>query len=245
VSVAERTAGVVVIGNEILSGKVTDTNSPFLAQELRKLGVSLRRIVTIPDELDIIASTVREFHETFDHVFTSGGVGPTHDDVTIEGIARGLGRRVIRDPDMESNIRQFVQGELNAAHLKMAEVPEGAELLNDENLRFPTIRVENIYILPGIPEILRKKFEGLRPLFADEPYHLRVIYTRFSESMIAESLNQTVVEFPDLLLGSYPKIGDPEYMVKLTMESKDAPYVQRAFDRLLVLLPAGSVVRTE
>jgi molybdenum cofactor synthesis domain-containing protein len=245
VSVAERTAGVVVIGNEILSGKVTDTNSPFLAQELRKLGVSLRRIVTIPDELDIIAQAVREFHETFDHVFTSGGVGPTHDDVTIEGIARGLGRRVIRHPDMESNIRQFVQGELNAAHLKMAEVPEGAELLTDENLRFPTIRVENIYILPGIPEILRKKFEGLRPLFAAEPYHLRVIYTRFSESMIAESLNQTVVEFPDLLLGSYPKIGDPEYMVKLTMESKDAPYVQRAFDRLLVLLPAGSVVRTE
>jgi len=245
VSVAERTAGVVVIGNEILSGKVADTNSPFLAVELRQLGVSLRRIITIPDELDIIASTVREFHQSYDHVFTSGGVGPTHDDVTIEGIARGLGRRVIRHPEMESNIRSFVQGELNAAHLKMAEVPEGAELLPDETLRFPTIRVENIYVLPGIPEILRKKFVALRSLFAVEPYHLRVIYTSYSESMIAESLNQTVVEFPDLLLGSYPKIGDPEYMVKLTMESKDGHYVQRAFDRLLLLLPAGSVVRTE
>jgi molybdenum cofactor synthesis domain-containing protein len=245
VSARERTAGVVVIGNEILSGKVVDTNSPFLAQELRKLGVALRGIVTIPDELDLIASTVRDFHERFDHVFTSGGVGPTHDDVTIEGIARGLGRRVIRHPEMESNIRRFVPGELNAAHLKMAEVPEGAELLQDENLNFPTIRVENIYILPGIPEILRKKFAGLRALFADSPYHLKVIYTSFSESMIAESLNQTVVEFPELLLGSYPKIGDPEYMVKLTMESKDGQYVQRAFDRLLFLLPAGSVVRTE
>lgn len=244
-SARERTAGVVVIGNEILSGKVVDTNSPFLAQELRKLGVALRGIVTIPDELDLIASTVRDFHERFDHVFTSGGVGPTHDDVTIEGIARGLGRRVIRHPEMESNIRRFVPGELNAAHLKMAEVPEGAELLQDENLNFPTIRVENIYILPGIPEILRKKFAGLRALFADTPYHLKVIYTSFSESMIAESLNQTVVEFPELLLGSYPKIGDPEYMVKLTMESKDGQYVQRAFDRLLFLLPAGSVVRTE
>ena len=244
-SARERTAGVVVIGNEILSGKVADTNSPFLAQELRTLGVSLRRIVTIPDEIDTIALAVREFHESFDHVFTSGGVGPTHDDVTIEGIARGLGRRVIQHPDMVSNIRSFVPGELNAAHLKMAEVPEGAELLPDEHLRFPTIRVENIYILPGIPEILRKKFAALRSLFAVEPYHLKVIYTSFSESMIAESLNQTVVEFPDLLLGSYPKIGDPEYMVKLTMESKDGHYVQRAFDRLLLLLPAGSVVRTE
>jgi molybdopterin-biosynthesis enzyme MoeA-like protein len=81
--------------------------------------------------------------------------------------------------------------------------------------------------------------------FAVEPYHLKVIYTSFSESMIADSLNQTVVEFPELLLGSYPKIGNPEYMVKLTMESKDGQYVQRAFDRLLLLLPAGSVVRTE
>lgn len=244
-SARERTAGVVVIGNEILSGKVADTNSPFLATELRKLGVALRRIETIPDELDDIARTVRTFHESFDHVFTSGGVGPTHDDVTIEGIARGLDRRVIRHPELEAGIRTFVQGELNAAHLKMAEVPEGAELLPDENLRFPTIRLENIYILPGIPEILRKKFAAIRSLFAAEPYHLRVIYTSYSESMIAESLNQTVSEFPELLLGSYPKMGDPEYMVKLTMESKDDGYVQRAFDRLLFLLPAGSVVRTE
>lgn len=244
-SARERTAGVVVIGNEILSGKVTDTNSPFLAEELRTLGVALRRIVTIPDELDVIAQTVHDFHQTYEYVFTSGGVGPTHDDVTIEGIARGLGRRVIRHPDMEANIRRFLGGELNAAHLKMAEVPEGAELLRDEHLGFPTIRVENVYILPGIPEILRKKFAGLREIFAAEPYHLRVIYSRHSESMIAASLNQAMAEFPELLLGSYPKIGDPEYMVKLTVESKDGDYVQRAFDRLLALLPAGSVVRTE
>ena len=244
-SVRERTAGVVVIGNEILSGKVTDTNSPFLAEELRKLGVALRRIVTIPDELDLIAAAVREFHESYDHVFTSGGVGPTHDDVTIEGIALGLGRSVIRHPEMESNIRRFLKGDLNAAHLKMAEVPDGAELIQDEQLGFPTIRVENIYILPGIPEILRKKFVGLRHLFAVDPYHLRVIYSSFSESMIAASLNQTMAEFPDLMLGSYPKIGDPEYMVKLTMESKDGDYVRRAFDRLMSLLPAGSIVRTE
>jgi molybdenum cofactor synthesis domain-containing protein len=240
-----RSAGVVVIGNEILSGKVTDENSPFLARELRQLGVELRRIVTIPDELDLIAATVREFHESFDFVFTSGGVGPTHDDVTMAGIARGLGRRVIRHPEMEENIRRFLKGAVNEAHLKMSEVPEGAELVHDAHLGFPTIKCENIYILPGIPDILRKKFIALRDRFTDTPYFLRVIYTCQSESMIAESLNQAVAEFPELLLGSYPKLGDPEYMVKLTMESKDGDYVQRAFDRLLALLPAGSVVRTE
>src|SRR5437016_2725986 len=98
---SELSAAAVVIGNEILSGKVTDTNSPFLATELRTLGVSLRRIVVIPDEIDVIAAEVGSCSAQHDVVFTSGGVGPTHDDVTIEGVARGLGRRVVRHPDLE------------------------------------------------------------------------------------------------------------------------------------------------
>ena len=161
----ERTAGIVIIGNEILSGKVTDENSPFLAQQLRELGVELRRIVTIPDEVDLIGTEVLAFHQQYDHVFTSGGVGPTHDDVTMEGIARGFGRRVVRDPDMEEKIRSFASGEPNEAQLKLAEVPEGAVLIHDPRLGFPTIQFENIYILPGIPELLRKKFDALRERF--------------------------------------------------------------------------------
>jgi len=242
---ANRTAGIIVIGNEILSGKVTDENSPFLARGLRELGVELRRIATIPDEVDLIAGEIRSFRELYDTVFTSGGVGPTHDDVTIEGIAQGLGRKVIRHPEMEANIRNFIKGEVNEAQLKMAEVPEGAVLIHDAQLGFPTIQVENIYILPGIPEILRKKFDALRERFAAEPYYMKVIYTSSSESTIAESLNQTMSEFPELLLGSYPKIGNPEYRVKLTIESKDESYAQRAFDRLRVLLTAEAIVRTE
>lgn len=240
-----RTAGIVVIGNEILSGKVTDTNSPFLASELRALGVELRRIATIPDELDVIGDTVREFSGAFDVVFTSGGVGPTHDDVTIEGIARGFGRSVIRHPELEAGLRKYLGDRLNAAHLKMAEVPDGAELLPDASMGFPTVLFGNVYILPGIPEILHKKFEAMRERFTESPWHLHVIYTSQGEGTIADSLNQVVREFPDLMLGSYPKIGHPEYLVKLTLESKDEAYARRAFDRLVALLPAGSVVRTE
>ncbi len=150
----EMGAGIVVIGNEILSGKTVDSNSAFLARELRQLGVTLKRITVIPDELDVIAETVRDFHSKCDIVFTSGGVGPTHDDITIAGVACALGRRVIVHPVLESKIREYLRDRpVNAAHLKMAEVPEGAELLMDDKLRFPTIKVENIYILPGIPEI--------------------------------------------------------------------------------------------
>ena len=241
----DRTAGIIIIGNEILSGKVTDTNSPYLTRELRKLGVTVRRIVTIPDELDIIASTVAEFRPAYDVVFTSGGVGPTHDDVTIEGVARGLDRKVIRHPQIESRLREFFKEKINEARLKMAEVPEGTELIVDARLGFPTVKCENFYILPGIPEILEQKFDAIRDRFTAAPYYLRVIYTLEGEGAIAEHLNDTVAKFPDLLLGSYPRWGDPEYAVKLTLESKDKEYTERALAHLLGLLPADAVVRTE
>jgi FAD synthetase len=241
----DRTAGIIVIGNEILSGKVTDTNSPFLARELRGLGVTVRRILTIPDELDQIAEAAAEFHGAYDHVFTSGGVGPTHDDVTIEGVARGLGRRVVRHPAIEGRIREYYKDKTNEARLKMAEVPEGTELIVDGRLGFPTLKCENVYILPGIPEILEQKFHAIRDRFAASPYFLRVVYTSEGEGSIAEHLNTTLAAFPELLLGSYPKIGDPDYAVKLTLESKDRDYVERALAHLLALLPAESVVRTE
>ena len=241
----DRTAGIIVIGNEILSGKVVDTNSPFLTRELRRLGVTVRRILTIPDELDDIATAVAEFHAAYDVVFTSGGVGPTHDDVTMEGVARGLRRKVIRHPAIESRIREFYKEKANEARLKMSEVPEGTELIVDGRLGFPTIKCENVYILPGIPEILEQKFQAIRDRFAASPYFLRIVYTSEGEGAIAEHLNATLLAFPELLLGSYPKIGDPEYAVKLTLESKDETYVERALAHLLGLLPRESIVRTE
>ena len=241
----DRTAGIVVIGNEILSGKVSDTNSSFLARELRRMGVDLRRVCVIRDDLDDIARTVRQFHESYDLVFTSGGVGPTHDDITIEGIARAFGRRVVRDPDLEQKLRDFYKEKVNDARLKMSEVPEGAELIYGGALAFPTVKIENVYVLPGIPEILQSKFLSIRERFAADPFHLRIVYTREGEGMIAEFLNDTVRLFPELMLGSYPKIGDPEYVVKLTLESKSLEYVERALAHLLRILPDGCVVKTE
>jgi len=241
----DRTAGIVVIGNEILSGKVTDTNSPFLARELRALGVTLLRITTIPDDIDVIASTVRWFSERFEVVFTSGGVGPTHDDVTMEGVARAFGRRVIRHPELDARLRQYLGSNANEARMRMADLPEGSERIEAKRLGFPTIKCENVDIMPGIPEILEQKFHALKDRFAAAPYHLRVVFTRDGEGAIAEHLNATVAQFPELLLGSYPKLGDPEYAVKLTLESKDQAYVEAALAHLLSLLPTETIVRTE
>jgi len=241
----DKTAAIIVIGNEILSGKVTDTNAAFLTQELRRLGVTLRRILVIPDEIDVIAEAIRTCQPAVDLLFTSGGVGPTHDDVTMEGIAQGLDRRVVRHPLLEQKIREFSGDRINAARLKMAEVPEGAELIFAGDVNFPTIQVQNIYILPGIPEIFREKFLAIKTRFAVDPYFLRVVYTRAIESTIADYLNRTLEAFPRLQLGSYPKLNDPEYRVRLTLESKDRDYVDRAFAHLVAQLPPDIIVRTE
>jgi molybdenum cofactor synthesis domain-containing protein len=243
--IRDRTAGIIVIGNEILSGKVTDTNSPFMARELRALGVTLQRILTIPDEVEVIASAVREFSAAYDLVFTSGGVGPTHDDVTMEGVARGLGRTVIRHPEIERRLREYLKENANEARLRMADVPDRSELIVDKRLGFPTVCCENVYILPGIPQILEEKFAALRERFAAAPYFLRIIYTRDGEGSIAEHLNATLVAFPELLLGSYPRINDPAYTVKLTLESKDEAYVEAALRDLLGRLPPDGIVGTE
>jgi len=240
-----RTAAIIVIGNEILSGKVTDTNAAFLTHELRELGVSLRRILVIPDELDEIAEAVRVYRHAYDVVFTSGGVGPTHDDITMEGIARGLGCRVIRHPFLEEKIREYSGDTVNEARLKMAEVPEGAELIFGGQLAFPTVQVDNIYILPGIPELFRDKFAAIKSRFAVDPFYMHVIYMRVAESTIAEHLNATLAVFPELLLGSYPQLSNPEYQVRVTLESKDHDYLERAFQHLVGRLPADIIVRTE
>src|SRR6266404_4751275 len=138
-----KTAGILLIGNEILSGKITDANAAYLCRELRGLGVEVRRITVIPDEVDLIAAEVSRFGADYDVVFTSGGVGPTHDDVTIEGVARAAGVSVIRHPALVALLEGYYKDALNDAHLKMAEVPEGAELLVDESVRFPTILMRN------------------------------------------------------------------------------------------------------
>jgi molybdenum cofactor synthesis domain-containing protein len=241
----ERTCALIVIGNEILSGKVQDSNAYFAARELRKLGVALMRVATIPDEIPIIAQEVRLCSAHYDFVITSGGVGPTHDDLTMEGVAAAFNRDLIVDPELEAIIREHFTDKLNKAGLKMAQVPAGAILNHGGDIRFPTVQIENVYVLPGIPQLFEAKLAALKPRFATDPYFMRAIYTVATEGVIAEHLDACMAAFPDLMLGSYPRIGNPDYRVKLTLESKDADYLDRAFRHLMDLLPSGAVVKTE
>jgi molybdenum cofactor synthesis domain-containing protein len=237
-----KTAGIILVGNEILSGKVVDANAAHLCRELRELGVDVRRISVIPDEVDVIADEVRAFSAGFDIVFTSGGVGPTHDDVTIEGVARAMGVAVVRHPTLVGLLERYYGGAPTAASLRMAEVPEGAELVG-QSLRFPTVLMRNVYVLPGVPEIFRQKFEALRERFRDEPFHLKCVFVRIGEGTLAAHLNRLLEDFPALMLGSYPEFANPEYRVKVTLESRNGTYLDAALERFLAGLPLDAVVK--
>ena len=238
-------AGILVIGNEILSGKVVDTNSPYLCRELRALGVDVERVLVIPDDIALIAQETKAMHEAYDYVFTSGGVGPTHDDLTLDGIAQAFGRPLELNESIVGRIERAQGPELNESLLKMARIPADSVLVDTGDLWFPVIIVENVHIFPGIPELLRKKFEGIRERFRGTPFLLKRVYVKQRESDIAQGLHELLGEFPELMLGSYPKIGEERFHVLLTLESRDAGYLQRALDALLARLPDDAVHKVE
>ncbi len=244
-STSTRTAGVIIIGNEILSGKVHDSNSFYLATELRSLGVNLLRISVIPDDIEIIGKETSAFSSQYDFVFTSGGVGPTHDDVTMEGIARGFGVGLTSRPEFEKYFRSKCGDRLNDAVLKMTKVPEGAEVIDLGNMSFPLVLFNNIFIFPGIPDYLRKKFSLVKERFRSSAFHLRRFFLDAMESDIAETLNAVVAESMDVSFGSYPVIGNPEYQIIVTAESKSEDALNRAAEEFLSRIPGEIVVRVE
>jgi len=239
-----KTAGIIIIGDEILTGKVQDYNSFFMAQELWSHGIQLCRISIISDIIDEIAGEVRDFSTKFDYVFTSGGIGPTHDDVTIEGISRAFSVSAVID----ATLKEFLTvklGNLSPEQLKMAEVPEGAELVHDENLSFPLIQFRNVFILPGIPQLLRKKFFAIEKIFNEPAVYLKKVYLNESESRVAPVLNDIVRRYKNVKIGSYPVIDNEEYSVMVTIESLDHMSLTTALKDLLEKMPAEKLVRVE
>ena len=236
------TAAILVIGNEVLSGKVEEKNARFLIGELRELGVALQCLLTIPDEPEVIATAVKDLSARFDHVFTSGGVGPTHDDVTISSIARAFDKPVVRHPELEGMLRRYFGASLDETRLRLADVPDGAELIYGEDLKYPVMAYRNVYIFPGVPELFRKKFTAIRERFRVAPFYLRIIYTREDEFDIAARLQAVADAYPTVAIGSYPNFVTPEYKVKLTLESKIETAVDTAHHALLLVLDETMIV---
>ena len=239
------TAAIVVIGNEILSAKVTDENGPWLARELRALGVDLRRIETVPDEVPAIVDSLRRAIGAARWVFTSGGIGPTHDDVTIAAVALAFGRRVVADERILESLRAHFGERLNPARRRLAEVPEGAQVEWQPGSLFPVISVENVAVLPGPPVLFREGFSRIRDRYRTAPIFTRALYFGIGEGALAEHLDAAVARFPAVAIGSYPRFDAADHRVKVTFDGRDQAEVRLAAAFVRERLPPDAVLREE
>ncbi len=234
------TAAVVVIGDEILSGKVAEANLGILIPMLRQEGVELRRVAIIPDDLAAIAEEVGRCALAHDVVITSGGIGPTHDDLTVAGVARAFDLPVTRDAELERHIRHRWSERLTDAALRLADVPAGARLLPADDGLLPLVAVRNVYLLPGVPALFQRKLATLRrELGGGTPPALMTLTLAVEETAIAELLSAVAAAFPQVAIGSYPQ---GRAKVWVTFEGSDPHQVAQACHRLAELLPPGTVV---
>ncbi len=240
------TAAALVIGNELLSGKVQEANLAVLARTLRELGIHLRRVVMVLDDLDEIASEVRSLSASHTWLFTSGGVGPTHDDVTISAVAKAFGVPVVMSPEMEAMLRAHYKERCTPGHLRMALIPEGASLETTAEVRWPTVRMRNTWLLPGIPEVFRMKIPiVLAKIPAARSYVSHAVYTQMDEGDLQPLLDEVVAAHPEVDVGSYPKWMDESYKTKLTFDGRDDSKVLAARDAFVARLPSGEPTKID
>ena len=240
------TAAAIIIGDEILSAKVRDVNTPLLIDLLAELGVELERIVVIGDDCEEIATEIAACSAKYDAVITSGGVGPTHDDCTIKGVAGAFSLEVVVHPDLEAMIRAYWGPRFTEAALRMAEMPEGSRLLYGDDGLLPLVVCRNVYLFPGIPRLFAAKLPSLRGELSGAPKIRHEVFLNSDESMVAPLLAQVVDEYPAVKIGSYPRFGEKtDHRLWITLEAIDGEKVAAATDRLLEVLPSDEVVRVE
>ncbi len=200
-------ACLIIIGNEILSGRTVDANLPYIALKLGEIGVRMREVRVVADDEAAIVEAVNVCRARYTYVFTTGGIGPTHDDITAASVAKAFGLRYGRHPEAERRLLAYYPPErVNPARMKMADTPEGAELIDNPVSVAPGFRVENVHVLPGVPKIMQAMFDGLLPtLKGGEKVRSRAITVFAPEGDVANAgLGDIQARFSGIEIGSYP-----------------------------------------
>ena len=200
------TAGILIIGDEILSGRTQDTNANFIAKNLTSSGINLEEIRVIQDQKKIIVDTVKLFSEKFNYVFTTGGIGPTHDDITSESVAEAFNKKYEINSEAFNILQKYYpKGEFNISRQKMAKMPSEAELIYNSMTAAPGFKIHNVFVLPGVPKIMEQMLiDVLKKLEKGKPKKITTINTDLYESKIAPFLNEIQNQFTDCSIGSYP-----------------------------------------
>jgi molybdenum cofactor synthesis domain-containing protein len=241
-----RTAAALLVGNELLTGKIGDQNLAVLARALRARGVALERAVVVRDELDVIAREVRALAATHDWVFTSGGVGPTHDDVTIDAVAAAFGAPVEVSSRMEGLLRAHYGERITEEHLLMARTPRGAKLVATEQVPWPTVVMHNVWVLPGVPWIFAMKLQALGvEIDADVPFVSVAATSRLEEALLKPFIDRVVADFDTVEVGSYPRWDEGDCKTRVTFDGREPDLVRAARDAFAASLPEGALLAKE
>jgi molybdenum cofactor synthesis domain-containing protein len=233
------TAAVLIIGNEILSGRTKDANLPWLAERLNAIGIRVMEARVVADSPDAIVAAVNEVRARFDYVFTTGGIGPTHDDITSECVARAFGLRLMLNEEARGRLeRHYPPGGLNESRLRMAHVPEGATLIDNPVSAAPGFQIANVFVLAGIPAVMQAMFEGLRHRLAGGlPMLSRTVAAHLGEGVIAKDLGALQARYPDLEIGSYPFVRQSRFGASFVIRGTDAGRIAACAEEL------GAIIR--
>ncbi len=226
------TACLLIIGNEILSGRTKDANLGFLGEQLNEIGVRLMEARVVPDIESVIVETLNEVRAKFDYVFTTGGIGPTHDDITAACVAKAFGVDWTLHPEAHALLKaHYAEGDLNEARLRMAHTPEGASLIENPVSKAPGFRMDNVFVMAGIPRVMQAMFESLKAdLTGGAPVRSVTLAVALPEGTIAKGLGEAQARFPDVEMGSYPyRIGD-RFGVRLVLRSPDEADLEAAVE---------------
>jgi molybdenum cofactor synthesis domain-containing protein len=243
---ATRTACVIIIGNEILSGRTQDANVAFIGRRCDELGIRLAEARVIPDVADVIAAHVNECRARFDYVFTTGGIGPTHDDITARSVAQAFGVALERHSGAVAALQRYYEpGRLNEARLRMADVPAGAVLIDNPVSGAPGFQIANVFVLPGVPAIMQAMFDGITDrLVGGPPILSEQVATDLMEGTMAVDLGAIQDRFPDVSIGSYPYFRAGRAGVNLVLRSTDPGRLRAAAGEVRAMIQRldGSVL---
>jgi molybdenum cofactor synthesis domain-containing protein len=228
-------AAILIIGNEILSGRTQDTNTSTLATWLNSIGVKVTEVRVVPDEEDIIVDNLNFFRKTYDYVFTTGGIGPTHDDITAQSVAKAFGKKYEIHKEAFKILESYYKpGEFNEGRQKMVWMPNGAELILNPTSGAPGFSVDNVFCLPGVPSILKSMLGGLKnKIVGGEPILSHTISLRTVESEIANSLTKVQEENKDVEIGSYPFFHAGKLGVSIVLRSENQSKIDECNSQIL------------
>jgi molybdenum cofactor synthesis domain-containing protein len=234
-----KTAAVLVIGDEILSGRTQDTNINYIARFLAVRGIDLKEARLVGDVAAEIVAALNALRGTYDFVFTTGGIGPTHDDITADAIAAAFGVGISYHPEAYAALEaRYGAGEFNEMRKRMARIPHGAALVQNSVSVAPGFHIDNVFVLAGVPAIARAMLDALAPLLPHGPVvHVVTIAADIGEGMVAEGLAAIQKAHPDVAIGSYPHFrGDGGFGVQLVARSRDAAAAESSASEIEALL---------